>query len=101
MPNNQASLANGGQEVKIADNLPGAEYTNLAQFNHNKEEFQLAFLNIAGQTGRVVSKIVTTPAHFKRMVSAMQDNLKKYEEAYGKVDENQDAHLKPSLKKNQ
>ena len=25
------------QEIKITDNIPGAEYTNLAQINHNKD----------------------------------------------------------------
>lgn len=86
------------QEIKIADNFAGAEYTNMAQFNHNKEEFQLVFFNVAAGTGRVVSKIVTSPSHFKRMVIAMQDNLKKYEAAYGPIDENKDVHKSLALK---
>jgi len=75
------------QEIKIADNIPGAEYANFMQINHNKEEFQLMFGNILPPSGRVVSKILTTPGHFKRMISAMQDNLKKYEEKFGEVTE--------------
>lgn len=81
MTNNQP------QEIKIADNIPGAEYSNLAQINHNKEEFQLVFANIAGATGRVVAKVITSPGHFKRLISAMTDNLKKYEDKYGLVKE--------------
>lgn len=79
-------------ELKIVDNFSGADYTNAAQFNHNKEEFQLVFLNIAAGSGRVSSKLVTTPNHFKRLVIAMQDNLKKYEDVFGKIDENKDPH---------
>ncbi|MEI8361550.1 MAG: DUF3467 domain-containing protein [bacterium] len=79
-------------EIKISDNFAGAEYTNMAQFNHNKEEFQLVLFNIAAGTGRVVAKTVTTPSHFKRMVLAMSDNLKKYEETFGAIDENKDVH---------
>jgi hypothetical protein len=75
------------QEIKIADNIPGAEYSNLAQINHNKEEFQMMFLNVAGASGRVVSKVITSPGHFKRLINAMSDNLKKYEERYGEVKE--------------
>lgn len=82
-----ASPSPGGQEIKIADNIPGAEYTNLAQINHNKEEFQIFFANIIPPSGRVVSKIITSPGHFKRMIAAMTDNLKKYEERFGKVEE--------------
>lgn len=75
------------QEIKIADNIPGAEYANFMQINHNKEEFHLVFGNIMSPSGRVVSKVMTTPGHFKRMISAMQDNLKKYEAKFGEVKE--------------
>jgi hypothetical protein len=75
------------QEIKINDNIPGAEYANFMQTNHNKEEFQLVFGNIMPPSGRVVSKVITTPGHFKRMIFAMQDNLKKYETKFGEVKE--------------
>ncbi len=91
-------MPNNPQEIKIADNFAGAEYTNMAQFNHNKEEFQLVLFNLVSGSGRVVSKIVTNPSHFKRMVLAMQDNLKKYEDAFGRIDENKDVHKSLALK---
>lgn len=75
------------QEIKIADNIPGAEYSNAMQANHNKDEFQMMFLSILGASGKVVGKIITSPGHFKRMLAAMNDNLKKYEEKFGEVKE--------------
>ncbi len=75
------------REIKIADNIPGAEYANAMQINHNKDEFQMMFLNILGLSGRVTGKIITSPGHFKRMIVAMEDNLKKYEERFGQVKE--------------
>jgi hypothetical protein len=81
------SNQNQPQEIKIADNIPGAEYANAAQISHNKDEFQLFFFNIVGQTGRVVSKVITNPGHYKRMIAAMAENLKKYEEQFGEVKE--------------
>lgn len=75
------------QEIKIADSIPGAEYANAMQVNHNKEEFQLFFLNLIGASGKVVGKIITNPGHYKRMIAAMEDNLKKYEERFGKIEE--------------
>jgi len=74
-------------QIQIADNIPGAEYSNVVQVNHNQEEFQLTFLSIAGPSGRVVSKVITTPSHYKRLIAAMKDNLKKYEEQFGEVKE--------------
>jgi len=75
------------QEIKVADNIPGAEYANAMQVNHNKDEFQMIFLNIMGPSGRVTGKIITSPGHYKRMLAAMTDNLKKYEEQFGAVAE--------------
>ena len=77
----------GKQEIKIADNIPGAEYANAMQVNHNRDEFQLMFLNVLGASGRVGGKIITTPGHYKRMIAAMQDNLKKYESQFGEIKE--------------
>lgn len=86
-PSNNPSDNQAGRQIKIADNIPGAEYANFMQINHNKEEIQIIFGNISGPSGRVVSKVITTPGHLKRMISAMQDNLSKYEEKFGKIEE--------------
>lgn len=75
------------QEIKIADNIPGGDYANLAQIGHNKDEFQVMFASVMGGSGRVVSKVMTSPGHYKRMLKAMQDNLKKYEEKFGAIEE--------------
>ncbi|MDD5294518.1 MAG: DUF3467 domain-containing protein [Patescibacteria group bacterium] len=82
-PNNPPA---GAQEIKVADNIPGAEYANAMQIIHNKDEFQLVFVNIMGASGRVTGKIITSPGHFKRMIAAMADDLKKYEEKFGEVE---------------
>jgi len=76
-----------GQEVKINDNIPGAEYSNLAQINHTQEEFHVVFMNVFPPTGKVVSKVITSPGHFKRMIAAMSENLKKYEDRFGEIKE--------------
>jgi hypothetical protein len=49
------------QQIKIADNLPGIEYSNALQIGHNKEEVQMIFMNIMGGGGKVVAKIITSP----------------------------------------
>jgi hypothetical protein len=73
------------QEIKIADNIPGAEYANMMQVNHTQEEFMLVFMNVAGQSGRVASKVITSPGHMKRLVSALTENVKKYEDQFGEI----------------
>jgi hypothetical protein len=74
-------------EIKIVDNIPGAEYSNAMQIRHNKDEFQMIFMNIMPPSGRVVGKIMTTPGHMKRIALVLQENLKKYEEQFGQINE--------------
>lgn len=78
-------MENQPQEIKIADNIPGAEYTNIMQVNHTQEEFTMIFANMAGASGKVVSKIITSPGHMKRIVDALAENIKKYEEKFGVI----------------
>ena len=74
-------------ELKIADNIPGGEYANVMQISHNQDEFHMIFLNILAPTGKVVSKIITSPGHLKRIIGAMQENLKNYETQFGEIKE--------------
>ena len=87
MANNKNVNPKQKQEVKIADNIPGAEYANAMQVNHNRDEFQMVFLNVMGASGKVAGKIISTPGHFKRMINAMRDNLDKYEKQFGEISE--------------
>lgn len=74
------------QEIQIRDNFSGGEYANAMQVAHGKEEFLLTFFNIISPSGRVCGKIITSPGHLKRMIAALADNLKKYEEKFGAVE---------------
>lgn len=74
-------------KIQIKDAFAGGEYANAMQVGHNKEEFLLTFLNILPPSGRVVGKIITSPGHLKRITKALEENLKKYEATFGKVEE--------------
>jgi len=65
-------------------------YANLMMVSHRKEEFILDFLFAQPQqtaNGETVatlrSRIVTTPEHAKRIVRALQENIQRYEAAFG------------------
>lgn len=84
---NEPNNVNQGKEIKVADNIPGGEYANAAQFQYNKEEMHLMFLNMFGLSGKVVSKIITSPGHFKKIIKVMSQVMKKYEDQFGEVKE--------------
>jgi hypothetical protein len=56
------------------------------QVSHTREEFCLDFFNLFPPQGILVSRIIVSPSHLKRMIMALEDNLKKYEEKFGKVE---------------
>ena len=83
----QGPRQDGQKQIKIADNIPGGEYANAMQVLHNKDEFQIMFLNIMAGSGKVAAKVITSPGHFKRIANAMKENLGKYEEKFGTIEE--------------
>ena len=62
-------------------------YSNLIQIQHSQEEFCLDFFNIFPPIGALTVRVVISLGHLKRMISALQDNLKKYEGKFGNVTE--------------
>lgn len=83
---------NQGQQqiqIKITDDVLKGVPANMMAVSHSKEEFVLDFMNIypAQGQGIVTSRIVTSPGHMKRVLLALQDNVKKYESQFGKIEE--------------
>ncbi len=86
--NNQQQQNQSQQiQIKASDEDLKGKYSNNAQIMHTKEEFVLDFLNIFPPTGTLNSRVIISPSHFKRMIGAMKDNLKKYEDKFGKIKE--------------
>lgn len=74
----------------------GGVYSNLMQVQHTKEEFCLDFFSIFPPTGKLLTRVVVSPGHLKRMLKAIQENLKKYEGGFGTVEEAQEPE-KPTV----
>lgn len=73
--------------IKINDDELKGRYTNLLRITHTKEEFFLDFINLVPPQGIVTARIVTSPGHLKRIIRALEVNLKRYEEAHGIIEE--------------
>jgi hypothetical protein len=50
---------------------------------HTRDEFMLDFIAGLDAPARIVRRILTTPAHLKRMLRALLENLGRYEQSYG------------------
>ena len=77
------------QQIQIKakeDDLKGV-YSNAMQVSHSREEFVLDFLNLVASQGTLNARIITSPGHLKRIAKALQENIQKYENAFGKIKE--------------
>lgn len=85
---NQQNQPQGKQvQIKASDEKLKGEYSNAVQIMHTKEEVVLDFFNVFPPTGTLNSRVILSPGHFKRMIRAMEENLKKYENSFGKIEE--------------
>jgi hypothetical protein len=53
---------------------------------HSKYDFVLDFISMFPPEALVNARIITTPASVMRIYLALGENIKKYEEKFGKID---------------
>jgi len=91
--NQQQGKPSGGagrqMQIKVSDEVLKGTYANAMQVLHSKEEFVLDFMNLSPHqgVGVVGSRVIMSPGHLKRVISALAENLKKYEDQFGKIEE--------------
>ena len=66
------------------------KYANLMQVSHQHEEFMLDFFHVAPPHGILNARLIVSPGHMKRMIKALEHNLKTYEERFGDVKQTPD-----------
>lgn len=74
-------------QIKAKDEDLKGNYSNLMQIVHTKEEFILDFFLASPPQGVLASRIVMSPGHVKRMIKALEENIKKYQEKFGEIKE--------------
>jgi hypothetical protein len=72
--------------VKISDEKIGGVYSNHMVVAHTREEFFLDFMLMLPNMGMLASRVLMSPAHMKRTLRALADNVKRYEDKYGTID---------------
>jgi hypothetical protein len=75
------------QEIPIdfPGHLKGGVYCNNMIVRHTKEEFIMDFMMVTQPAGAVTARVIISPGHMKRVIYALQANLKKYEGKFGKI----------------
>ncbi len=62
-------------------------YSNFVVISHSLSEFVLDFARVlpGSPKSKVFARVVMTPPNVRSLLAALENNIKKYEEQYGKI----------------
>lgn len=79
-------------QIQIDAQHASGVYSNLMMISHRKEEFILDFLFVQPQRtpqepaiAALRSRVITTPEHMQRILKAIEENIRRYEQAFGPI----------------
>lgn len=74
-------------EIELKEDEATGTYSNLVMITHSPSEFVFDFISMmpAVPKAKVVKRLVLTPDHAKRLLTALQDNIQKYEAEHGQI----------------
>ncbi len=75
-------------QFSIDEPIAQGVYTNIVLINHTENDFVLdfAYLQPTTPVAKVRARVISSPRHTKRLLMALQHNLEKYEERFGKIE---------------
>lgn len=73
--------------IELPEEIAEGQYANLAMIAHSNSEFVIDFIRLMPGVpkAKVKSRIVISPEHAKRLLAALSDNVKKFEENFGPI----------------
>jgi len=97
-PGEQTAPAGAPQiQIDVDETTAQGAYSNLVLINHNENEFVLdfAYIQPAAPRARVRARIISSPRHTKRLLRALEHNVRRYEERFGKIEEMEPMPIPP------
>ena len=73
--------------VELGEKESEGIYSNLALISHSPSEFIIDFARVMPgvQKTKVYARVVMTPAHARMLLSALEENIKKFEGQFGAI----------------
>lgn len=74
-------------QIELKPEVAEGTYANLAVITHSTSEVILDFVQMMPgmPKAQVKSRVIMAPEHAKRLLFALQDNVQKYEAAFGPI----------------
>jgi hypothetical protein len=74
-------------QIITGDEMSRGRYSNSMMASHSADEFILDWLLNSPTGAHLVSRVIVSPAHIKRIIGALKENLDNYEKQFGSVRE--------------
>ena len=72
--------------IHVDPTVENGRYANAATIMHSSSEFIVDFLMLLpGDRKKVVPRIILSPGQAKQVARALQENVDRYEKAYGEI----------------
>ncbi|MGB1217716.1 MAG: DUF3467 domain-containing protein [Saprospiraceae bacterium] len=83
--------------IELPEEVAEGTYANLAVISHSQAEFIVDFIRMVPNVpkAKVKSRIILTPQHAKRLLRALADNVKKFEQQNGVINDSEPPHFPP------
>ena len=87
MSDNKNPQAGQQFQLELKPEVASGVYSNLALISHSHSDFILDFARILPGMPKpeVCSRVILAPEHAKRLLMALNDNIQKYEQNFGKI----------------
>lgn len=75
-------------QIQLRPETAEGKYSNLAMIGHTPSDFLIDFIFAAPGLPQapVVSRVIMTPENAKKLMLALNDNINKYEQQFGKIE---------------
>jgi hypothetical protein len=83
-PENQNQI-----NIELPEEIAEGIYSNFAIIAHSNQEFIVDFVRLMPGVpkAKVKARIVLTPQHAKRLMKALADNIKRFEQQFGVIED--------------
>lgn len=83
--------------IELSETMAEGEYANLAMIAHSNSEFVIDFIRMMPglPKAKVKARIVVTPEHAKRLLTALAENIERFEQSFGRIKEQSEAPSYP------
>ena len=76
-----------GLQLELPQEVAQGEYANFAIITHSSSDFVIDFARVLPGVpkAQVKSRVILAPEHAKRLLGALQENIIRYENAFGPI----------------